>query len=63
MKRTLQLIKPLDEARRRNWRTVKWITCEVTGEMATGEKVWTDTQTGEQYFCMRVLNKYYFYKN
>jgi hypothetical protein len=39
------------------------ITCEVTGEMDTGTKVWTEISTGEQYFCFRLLGIYYFYKN
>lgn len=38
------------------------ITCEVRGEMATGEKVWVDVETGEQYFLTRMLGNYMFYK-
>ena len=36
------------------------ITCEVTGEMVTGEKVWTDAETGDQYFCIRFYGQYFF---
>ena len=39
-----------------------WITCEVTGEMDTGEKIWTDIKTGDQYFCTRFFGQYFFYK-
>ena len=38
------------------------ITCEVIGEMSDGVKIWQDTTTKEQYFCCRMLGKYYFYK-
>ena len=38
------------------------ITCEVTGEMSDGSKVWTDIKTGKQYFCFRILGKYGFVK-
>lgn len=38
------------------------ITCEVSGEMASGEKVWTDVATGEDYFLTRMCGKYAFYK-
>jgi hypothetical protein len=36
------------------------ITCEVTGEMSDGTKVWTDTETGHQYCCGRVSGHWYF---
>ena len=38
------------------------ITCEVTGQMDTGEKVWTETKTGDQYFCTRFFGQYFFYR-
>lgn len=38
------------------------ITCQVTGEMSDGAKVWTDEETGEQYFLGRIGGFYYFYK-
>lgn len=38
------------------------ITCEVTGEMVDGTKVWTDPTTGEQYWCARLSGVYYFYQ-
>ena len=44
-----------------SWTCHEKITCEVTGEMADGAKVWTDIETGEQYFLTRMLGKYYFY--
>lgn len=37
------------------------ITCECTGEMEDGTKVWTDVETAEQYFLVRVAGKFYFY--
>ena len=30
--------------------------------MDTGTKVWTDIETGEQYFLLRMQGKYMFYK-
>ena len=36
------------------------ITCEVSGEMNTGEKIWTDVKTGDQYFCIRFYGLYFF---
>ena len=36
------------------------ITCEVTGEMSDGTKVWTEILTGNQYFCHRYHGVYYF---
>lgn len=42
------------------------ITCEVTGEMDGGSKVWTRVDKDgnliidEQYFCGRMLGKYFF---
>ena len=44
-----------------SWTLVRKITCEVTGQMASGALVWTDVETGEQYFCSRMLGHYYFY--
>ena len=40
------------------------ITCEVTGEMNDKQKtkVWTDIETGEQYWCSRICGHYMFYK-
>ena len=43
------------------WTPTEKITCEVTGEMSNGAKVWTDVETGEQYFLTRMLGKYMFY--
>ena len=36
------------------------ITCEVTGEMDTGTKVWTELKTGEQFLLFRMQGLYYF---
>lgn len=44
------------------WKEDKKITCECTGEMDTGTKVWTDIETGEQYFLTRMNGKYMFFK-
>ena len=44
------------------WIVYDKITCEVSGEMDTGEKVWTELETGEQYFCTRMLGTYYFFQ-
>ena len=44
------------------WKADKKITCECTGEMDTGAKVWTDTESGEQYFLTRLNGRYSFYK-
>lgn len=44
------------------WALIKDITCEVSGEMSDGTKVWTDLESGEQYYLMRIKNKYLFYK-
>lgn len=43
------------------WIPTEKITCEVTGEMSNGAKVWTDVETGEQYFLTRMLGEYMFY--
>ena len=43
------------------WTPTEKITCEVTGEMSNGAKVWTDVETGEQYFLTRMLGEYMFY--
>ena len=45
------------------WKEEKPITCECTGEMDTGTKVWTDIETGEQYFLTRINGKYSFFKS
>ena len=42
------------------WTATEKITCEVTGEMDTGTKVWTDIKTGEQYFMFRMQRISYF---
>jgi len=64
MKKTATLIKQGRDIGNGNheWLPVRKITCEVTGEMDTGEKVWTDLETGEQYFCCRMLGHWMFYK-
>ena len=43
------------------WVATEMITCEVTGEMDTGEKVWTDIETGEQYFLTRMCRHNMFF--
>lgn len=35
----------------------KKITCELAGEMASGEKVWYEVDTQEQYFMGRAKGK------
>lgn len=40
----------------------KTATCEVTGEMSTGTKVWTEVETGEQYFLTRLDGHYNFFQ-
>lgn len=59
MKRTATLIKQAEDGRQ--WVPVKQITCEVAGEMSDGSKVWSDVDTGEQYFLTRFLGKYMFF--
>ena len=59
-KRTYWLIKINDDAFH-SWTLVQKITCEVSGQMEDGSLVWTDIETGEQYFCSRLLGHYYFY--
>lgn len=59
-RRTYMLIE-FNHDRYNTFREVRKITCEVTGEMAQGPKVWTDVETGKQYFCSRMLGHYYFY--
>lgn len=60
-RRTYWLIK-FNNDWRHSFDAVRKITCEVTGEIANGVKVWTDVETGEQYYCSRLLGTYYFYK-
>lgn len=43
------------------WKEDGEITCEVTGEMDTGTKVWTDIKTGKQYFLTRLNGVYTFF--
>lgn len=52
----------IEQDNKGNWLPVEYITCEVTGVMNSGEKVWTDIKTGEQYYCLRMLGRYMFYK-
>ena len=62
MKRTAMLIvKGKLGEHGQEWIPTRKITCEVTGEMNDGAKVWTDVETGEQYFLARLLGKYMFY--
>ena len=57
MKRTAPRLQKLEGEQ---WTAGEPITCEVTGEMDTGTKVWTDIETKEQFFLFRLLGKYYF---
>ena len=41
---------------------VSVITCEVTGEMSDGAKIWTDISCGGQFFLGRAAGRFYFYK-
>ncbi len=59
MRRTAPLIT-VNNDEYNTWTMHEPITCEVTGEMDTGTKVWTDVKTGEQYFLFRLCGKYYF---
>ncbi len=59
MKRTAMKIIPLKD-KYGQWIPTEKITCEVTGEMSDGVKVWTDVETGEQYYLTRMLGKYMF---
>ena len=59
-KRTAMKIVPLHDEQNQ-WTPTEKITCEVTGEMSNGAKVWTDVETGEQYFLTRMLGEYMFY--
>ena len=63
MKRTAWALEKSDRPDALNglWAERK-ITCEVTGEMDTGTKVWTELATGEQWFLMRMMGVYFFYK-
>ncbi len=60
-KRTAPIVKWLN-TNDGQWTAGEKITCEVTGEMDDGTKVWSDIETGEQWFLMRMLGRYYFYK-
>ena len=60
MKRTAPRIT-INNDQYHSWTLHEKITCEVTGEMSDGSKVWTDIKTGEQYFLTRMLRKYYFF--
>lgn len=44
------------------YKPVKKIVCEVTGEMSDKSKVWTEIETGKQFFCCRICNHYMFIK-
>ena len=59
-KRTAMKIVPLHDEHNQ-WIPTEKITCEVTGEMSNGAKVWIDIETGEQYFLTRMLGEYMFY--
>ena len=59
-RRTAMKIVPLHDEHNK-WIPTEKITCEVTGEMSNGAKVWTDVETGEQYFLTRMLGEYMFY--
>lgn len=60
MKRTAMRIVKVENTD--EWKEDKKITCECTGEMDTGAKVWTDIESGEQYFLTRLNGKYMFFK-
>lgn len=59
MRRTAVLIIRQDDGQ---WIPDRKITCEVTGEMVDGTKIWTDIESGEQYWLTRMLGKYMFFK-
>ena len=59
MKRTATRIT-INNDDHHSWTCHEQITCEVTGEMNSGAKVWTDIESGEQYFLSRLFGKYYF---
>lgn len=58
MKRTYWLAEP-NHDKYNTFRAVRKITCEVVGEFTNGTKIWQD-ETGEQYYCFRLLGVYYF---
>lgn len=60
MKRTAPYVT-INNDTHNTWNVHDKITCELTGEMDTGAKVWTDISTGKQYFLTRMLRKYYFF--
>lgn len=61
-KRTYWLAEFISGSPCHEWTATRKITCEVTGQMSDGTLVWTEVETGEQYFCFRMLGTYYFYQ-
>lgn len=62
MKKTaILIVKDKKDEYGQQWIPTRKITCEVTGEMSDGAKVWTDIESGEQYFLTRMLGKYMFF--
>ena len=59
VRRTLHLIVRDPETRRYHF-TKNMITCEVTGTMSDGSRVWTCADNGKQYSCYRLFGKYFF---
>ena len=43
------------------WWPEKTITCELTGVTEHGSNVWTEIETGEQYYLSRMCGHYSFY--
>ena len=62
MKRTgMRIVKGSIGLYGQEWLAGCLITCELTGEMDNGAKVWTDIEDGEQYFLTRIKGRYMFY--
>lgn len=62
MKRTgMRIVKGKNGPHGQEWLADCLVTCELTGQMDTGENVWTDIETGEQYFLTRLKGRYMFY--
>lgn len=60
-KRTYWLAEKVPGSPYHEFTATRKITCEVTGQMADGALIWTDVETGKQYFCFRLLGVYYFH--
>lgn len=59
VKKTLWLVERQIDGQ---YKPIRKITCEVTGEMSDKSKVWTDVETDKQYFCCRICGHYMFVK-